>query len=113
MRLRQTGSAVLTAALCLTLWGCTTDDEDREAVNTIQDAGVSDHDEDLHEFLPDYVDDDELFTDNQLDYNVENGVVRVRGDVDNDAERERLIERVRRVPGVREVNADAVTIRKQ
>lgn len=81
-----------------------------EMTNTAAVAGASNHDEDVDRFLPDYVREDEMFADDRLEYDVSNGLVTVRGTLDNEAERDALTRRIRRVPGVRDVNAAGITV---
>jgi osmotically-inducible protein OsmY len=49
-----------------------------------------------------------IFGDDDLRYEVKEGSVRVHGTVDNQAEREELERRIRRVPGVRDVDMSGV-----
>ena len=68
------------------------------------------HDRDLNQFLPDYMREHSLFADDDLRYEVKEGLVRVRGTVDNQPERDELERRLRRVPAVREVDLTGVQI---
>ncbi|RPJ81205.1 MAG: BON domain-containing protein [Acidobacteria bacterium] len=73
-------------------------------------TGYADLDNDIDSFLDGYIEMDERFSDNNLNFDVENGVVKVTGSVDSPEEREMLLERLRDVPGVRNVNADELAL---
>ena len=74
-------------------------------------AGTANYDTDIDGFLTDYIREDEMFADNDLDYDVSNGQVTVRGTVDSEAERNALDTRIDRVPGVQGVDVANVDIR--
>lgn len=76
-------------------------------------TGYADLDRDIDSFLDGYIEMDERFSDNNLNFDVENGVVKVSGSVDSPEEREMLLERLRDVPGVRNVNADELTLSQE
>ena len=81
-------------------------DNQTEMTRTAALAGAPgpNYDADVDLFLSDYVREDAAFADDDLDYDVERGVVTVRGIVDSEAERDALVRRLRRVPGVKDVN---------
>ena len=109
---RQT-TVSLVCATALTLGGCTGGERtpDEEMAGTVADAGRSAYDDsDLNNFLPDYVREHSVFADDDLQYQVAEGRVRVSGTVSNEAERQELERRIRRVPGVREVDLTGVRV---
>ena len=83
-----------------------------EMTNTARLAGASgaSYDSDVDLFLPEYVREHHLLADDELEYDVANGAVTIRGSVDSDSERDQLERRVRRVPGVREVDLSGVQV---
>lgn len=76
-------------------------------------TGYADLDSDIDSFLDGYIEMDNRFSDNQLDFDVENGVVTVRGSVDSSEERDTLLERLRDVPGVRNVMSDELMVSEE
>jgi osmotically-inducible protein OsmY len=68
------------------------------------------YDDDVDGFLDDYVREDERFGDDTLDFEVNEGVVTVTGQLDDQEELDALQARIRRVPGVRDVNAERVQV---
>ena len=90
--------------------------ENREVAGTTGAAGAGHpgtYDNDIDTFLGEYIREDTMFGDNELDFDVREGLVRVTGDVDNEAERTALQNRIRRVPGVREVDLQGVRMGDQ
>jgi osmotically-inducible protein OsmY len=73
-------------------------------------AGMVNYDTDIDTFLTDYIREDTMFADDDLDYEVSNGNVAVRGTVDSEAERTALNNRIGRVPGVRGVDLANVNV---
>lgn len=67
------------------------------------------YDGNVHDFLPDYIDENPLFADDELEFWVKDGRVGARGAVDSQAERDELERRLRRVPSVRDVDMSGVT----
>lgn len=76
-------------------------------------TGYADLDRDIDSFLDGYIEMDERFSDNQLNFDVENGVVTVRGTVDSMEERDALLDRLRDVPGVRNVRSDELMVSEE
>ena len=74
-------------------------------------AGMASYDTDIAGFLTNYIREDQMFADNDLDYDVSNGQVTVRGTVDSEAERNALNTRIGRVPGVQGVDLAHVKVR--
>lgn len=87
-------------------------DNQTEMTNTAARGGAPGpgYDADVDLFLPDYIREDAAFSDDELDYDVERGVVRVRGAVDSQTERDSLVRRLRRVPGVKDVDASQLRV---
>lgn len=110
MPARYTAASLLFAVATGSLGGCTTDERAREeTLGTAREAGAAaSDDEGLHNFLPEYIRENSIFGDDDLRYEVKEGRVRVHGTVDNQAEREELERRIRRVPGVRDVDMSGV-----
>lgn len=67
------------------------------------------YDGSVHDFLPDYIGENPLFADDDLEFWVKDGRVGARGAVDSQAERDELERRLRRVPSVRDVDMSGVT----
>lgn len=82
----------------------------QEMEGTAAMAGASEYDRQARAFLPGYIGEKEMFRDDRLEFEVRNGVVTVRGTVDDEAERRALVERVRGVPGVRDVRAEGLNL---
>lgn len=106
-----TAAAVLTL-LPLGLPACGGDDDVKvETLGAIPDESeMRDTEAQLDAFLTDYVAEDPRFADDPLDYDIVKGVVTIRGTVDSEAERDALAARVRRVPGIRDVDVTKLTI---
>lgn len=113
MRRGFCASIAVVGVLAFGAAGCGGDDDDVkvETRGVMPDDGQFwDLDNQLDQFLTNYVAENEMFADDPLDYDVAKGVVVVRGTVDSEAEREALVQRVRQVPGVREVDVSNLTI---
>lgn len=112
MNSRRTATGLLVVALVGGVGSCAAERQDEETVNTAAEAGRwSPHDESLEGFLPGYVQDHAMFGNDDLQYTVKDGLVTARGAVDNEAERDELERRIRRVPAVRDVEMRGVTVR--
>lgn len=74
------------------------------------EAGFGVADDDVDTFLDGYVREDERFADDTLNYEVNNGIVTATGQVDSQEELTALQSRIRRVPGVRDLNASGVRV---
>jgi osmotically-inducible protein OsmY len=57
-------------------------------------------------FLNDHYRDNPMSADDEINFDVQNGVVTLTGDVDSAAERDQLVQWANAVPGVREVKTD-------
>lgn len=89
---------------------CTAEPVREETAGTVMEAGApAYHDSDLRDFLPDHIQEHSILGDDDLQFTVKEGVVSVRGAVDNQKERDELERRVRRVPGVRDVDMSGVS----
>ena len=68
------------------------------------------YDRDMQSFLGDYNREHEMFADDTLEYEVRQGTVNVTGDLDSQQELTELQTRIRRIPGVRNVNVGNVRV---
>jgi hypothetical protein len=68
------------------------------------------YDGNIHDFLPDYIDQNPKFMDDELEFWVKEGKVSARGSVDSEEERTDLDRQLRRVPAVRDVDVSGVSI---
>ena len=73
------------------------------------DVAYGAYDAEITPFLERHYRDYDEFADDNLAFDVREGIVSVRGEVDSIAERDRLVSWVDEVPGVREVNATGLT----
>jgi hypothetical protein len=103
--MRKRSWIVLAALLAAAAGGCA---DEPEAV--LERGEASYYDGDVHDFLPDYIDEHPMFTDNELDYWVKEGRVSARGALDTEEERGELERRIRRVPGVRDVDVTGIAV---
>jgi hypothetical protein len=99
-------TAVLTAALGIAPAACA----DRPESDVDRRGDASYYDGNIHDFLPDYIDQHPMFLDDELDFWVKDGKVSGRGRLDSESERQELEYRLRRVPAVRDVDLTGVTI---
>lgn len=76
----------------------------------IPTANYTMYDEDIERFLPHYVREDERFLDDSLDYDVNEGLVTVKGELPSEEEFTALQSRIRRVPGVRDLDVRGVRV---
>ena len=98
-------NAVLVVGL-IALPGCAgrpDPDVDRRGLESYYDGNI-------HDFLPDYIDANPLFMDDELEFWVKGGTVRARGTLDSEGERQELERHLRRVPAVRDVDLKDVTV---
>ncbi len=68
------------------------------------------YDGNINDFLPDYIDQNPKFMDDELEFWVKEGKVSARGSVDSEEERTELDRQIRRVPAVRDVDVSSVSV---
>jgi hypothetical protein len=83
-------------------------DEPESDIDPRGDASF--YDGNIHDFLPDYIDQNPKFMDDALDFWVKEVSVSARGSVDNEEERQELDRQILRVPAVRDVDLSGVSI---
>jgi hypothetical protein len=97
---------ILAVVLTTGLSACRDDPE-----SDIDERGqASFYDGNIHDFLPDYIDQNPMFMDDELEFWVKDGKVSARGSVDSEQERTELERHVRRVPAVRDVDVAGVSV---
>lgn len=99
-------AATLALGLAVALAACA----DRPASDVDRRGDASYYDGNIHDFLPDYIDANPMFMDNELEFWVTEGKVRARGRLDSEDERRELERHLRRVPAVRDVDIRDVTV---
>ncbi len=79
-------------------------------IKNVNEKSADDLDRDIRSHLKDAVNDDPALRDRDVDFDVNNGVVTVKGEVRTAAEKTRVSEIVRSAPGVKDM-ANALEIK--
>jgi hyperosmotically inducible periplasmic protein len=79
-------------------------------IKNVNEKSADDLDGDIRSHLKDAVNDDPTLRDRDIDFDVNNGVVTIKGDVRTAAEKTRVTEIVRSAPGVKDM-ANALEIK--
>lgn len=114
MDLKKLRAMTFASAVALMLSACGPDPTKTAAPAETPPATVTPdyglYDDNIDTFLGEYVRESEMFADDELEYDVEQGVVTVTGELDSQEELTALQARVRRVPGVRDLNVAGVRV---